>query len=33
MTNLLLTLLDKMKVPVDRLGDSSGRLRELSELG
>ena len=32
MTNLLLTLLDKMDVPMDNLGDSTGRLRELSEL-
>ena len=32
MTNLLLTLLDKMGVPMDRLGDSTGQLRELSNL-
>ena len=32
MANLLLTLLDKMGVPVDQLGDSSGRLQELSGL-
>ena len=32
MTNLFLTLLDKMGVPVDRLGDSNGQLHELSEL-
>ena len=32
MTNLLLTLLDKMGVPVDSLGDSSGKIRELSDL-
>ena len=32
MTNLLLTLLDKMDVPVDQLGDSRGQLRELSDL-
>ena len=32
MANLFLTLLDKMDVPVDRLGDSGGKLRELSEL-
>ncbi len=32
MANLFLTLLDKMDVPVDRLGDSDGKLRELSEL-
>ena len=33
MTNLLLSLLDKMNVPMDQLGDSTGQLRELSELG
>ena len=32
MANLFLTLLDKMDVPVDNLGDSDGKLRELSEL-
>ena len=32
MANLLLTLLGKMDVPLDRLGDSNGRLHELSEL-
>ena len=32
MTNLLLSLLDKMDVPMDQLGDSTGQLRELSEL-
>ena len=32
MTNLLLSLLDKMDVPMDHLGDSTGQLRELSEL-
>ena len=32
MANLLLTLLDKMDVPLDRLGDSNGQLHELSEL-
>ena len=32
MANLLLTLLDKMGVPADQLGDSSGRLQELSGL-
>ena len=32
MANLLLTLLGKMGVPVDQLGDSNGRLRELSGL-
>jgi len=26
MTNLLLTLLDKVDVPVDAIGDSTGRL-------
>ena len=30
--NLLLTLLDKMDVPLDDLGDSTGRLWEISEL-
>jgi hypothetical protein len=33
MTNLLLTLLDKMGVPLDRLGDSTGTMAELSNLG
>lgn len=32
MTNLLLSLLDKLDVPMDQLGDSTGQLRELSEL-
>ena len=32
MANLLLTLLDKLDVPVERLGDSSGQIRELSGL-
>jgi hypothetical protein len=32
LTNLQLTLLDKMGVPVERLGDSTGRFTELSEL-
>ena len=32
MTNLLLTMLDKMDVPMDHLGDSTGQLVELSEL-
>jgi hypothetical protein len=29
MTNLLLTLLDKVGVPVDTLGDSTGRVLEV----
>ncbi len=32
MTNMLLTLLNNMGVPVDHLGDSTGQIRELSEL-
>jgi len=32
LTNLQLTLLDKMGVPVERLGDSTGRFTELSDL-
>ena len=32
LTNLQLTLLDKMGVPTDKLGDSTGRFTELSEL-
>jgi hypothetical protein len=32
LTNLQLTLLEKMGVPAERLGDSTGRFRELSEL-
>ena len=32
LTNLQLTLLDKMGVPMDQFGDSTGRFRELSEL-
>ena len=32
MTNLLLTLLDDMGVPIEALGDSRGQLREVSEL-
>jgi hypothetical protein len=32
LTNLQLTLLDKMGVPADALGDSTGRFTELSEL-
>jgi hypothetical protein len=31
MTNLQLTLLDKMDVRLDRLGDSTGTLRDLSD--
>jgi hypothetical protein len=32
MTNLLLTMLDKVGVGIERLGDSTGRLETLSEL-
>ena len=32
MTNLYLTLLDRMKVPTERLGDSTGQLEHLAEL-
>jgi hypothetical protein len=32
LTNLQLTLLNKMGVPVEKLGDSTGQFRELSEL-
>ena len=32
LTNLQLTLLDKMGVPVEKLGDSTGQFKELSEL-
>ena len=32
MTNLFVTLLDKVGVPVDTIGDSTGELTELSEL-
>jgi len=32
LTNLQLTLLDKMGVPAEKLGDSTGQFRELSEL-
>jgi hypothetical protein len=32
LTNLQLTLLDKLGVPTEKLGDSTGRFRELSEL-
>ena len=33
LTNLHVTLLDKVGVPVDKLGDSTGQMKELSELG
>jgi hypothetical protein len=32
LTNLQLTLLDKMGVPAEKLGDSTGHFKELSEL-
>jgi len=32
LTNLQLTLLDKMGVPAEKLGDSTGQFKELSEL-
>ena len=32
MTNLYLSMLDRMGVPVDQLGDSTGRLEGLSDL-
>ena len=32
MTNLYLSLLDRMNVPTDKLGDSTGKLQELTEL-
>jgi hypothetical protein len=32
LTNLQLTLLDKLGVPVEKLGDSNGEFKELSEL-
>jgi len=32
LTNLQLTLLHKMGVPAERLGDSTGRFSELSDL-
>ncbi len=32
-TNLFLSMLDRMGVPVDTLGDSTGRLEGLSDLG
>jgi hypothetical protein len=31
-TNLFLTLLDKMGVPTEKLGDSNGKLEHLSEV-
>jgi hypothetical protein len=33
MTNLYLTLLDRMGVPAEQLGDSTGRIEHLTELG
>jgi hypothetical protein len=32
LTNLQLTLLDKLGVPADRLGDSTGQFKELSDI-
>ena len=32
MTNLYLSLLERMNVPTERLGDSTGQLQHLSEL-
>jgi hypothetical protein len=32
MTNLYLSMLDRMGVPVDALGDSTGKLEGLSDL-
>jgi hypothetical protein len=32
MTNLYLSMLDRMGVPVEQIGDSNGRLEGLSEL-
>ena len=32
MNNLFLSMLDRMQVPCEKLGDSSGRLKELSEI-
>jgi hypothetical protein len=32
LANLHLTLLDKLGLPVERLGDSDGRVKELSEV-
>jgi len=31
-SNLYLTLLDKLQIPIERFGDSTGRLNLLSEL-
>jgi Protein of unknown function (DUF1552) len=33
LTNLQMTLLNKLEVPTEKLGDSTGQFRELSELG
>ena len=33
MTNLYLTLLDRMGVPAEQIGDSTGRIEHLTELG
>jgi hypothetical protein len=32
MTNLLVSMLDKVGVPMDKIGDSTGKLRELGEI-
>ena len=32
MTNLLVSMLDKVGVPMDKLGDSTGKLQELHEI-
>jgi hypothetical protein len=32
MTNLFVTMLDRMGVPAEKLGDSSGKLQELTDL-
>jgi hypothetical protein len=32
LANLHVTLLDKLGLPADRLGDSDGRVKELSEV-
>ena len=32
MTNLLVSLLDKVGVPMDKVGDSTGKLEGLSEI-
>ena len=32
MTNLLLSMLDKVGVPMDKIGDSTGKLEGLSEI-